>query len=78
MSSTFFKVAGCVLLPMLVTGCLTVPTGPIRPTQTDEIDQTVTAGVCTVWKPVTYSGRDTEQTQLEARANNAARGAYCR
>lgn len=78
MSSTFFKVGALVLLPMLVTGCLTVPTGPIRPTQTAEIDQAVTQGVCGVWKAVTYSSRDTEQTQLEARANNAARDAYCR
>lgn len=78
MSSKFFKAVACALLPMLVTGCLTVPTGPIRPTQTAEIDQSVTTGVCSVWKAVTYSSRDTEQTQLEARANNAARDAYCR
>lgn len=29
------------------------------------------------WLPQTYSSRDTEQTQAEARANNAARAAFC-
>lgn len=78
MSSTFFKVAGCVLLPMLVSGCFLATIDQTRPTQTAEIDRQVTTGVCSVWKAVTYSSRDTEQTQLEARANNAARDAYCR
>lgn len=47
------------------------------PTAATEADTAAAAGVCRVWTPVTYSNRDTEQTQLEARANNAARKAYC-
>ena len=29
------------------------------------------------WKPVTYSNRDTQETQLQARQNNAAYDSYC-
>lgn len=37
----------------------------------------IAADVCRAWRPVTYSSRDTEQTQTEARANNAAQERYC-
>ena len=30
------------------------------------------------WKPVTYSSRDTQETQLQARQNNAAYDSYCK
>lgn len=64
-------------LPMLATmlflaGCLPTTTTHIAGTEAN-----IAAGVCRVWKPVTYSSRDTDQTRLEARANNAARDAYC-
>lgn len=47
-------------------------------TQTAETEAAMVADLCDhVWRPVTYSSRDTEQTQIEARAANAARAAYC-
>lgn len=66
----FSKVVAFGALMMLVTAC-----SPTTTTRTVETE--ITAGVCSVWTPVTYSSRDTEQTQHEARANNAARDAYC-
>ena len=65
-------------LPMLLgtmlflAACLSNPTTPTAATS----DVKITAGVCTAWKPVSYSSKDTEQTRIEARANNAARKAY--
>lgn len=77
MSLKLPKASAFVMLPLLgmtfcLAGCL-----PTLMTRTGEIDGKVTAGVCAAWLPVTYSSRDTEQTQLEVRANNAARKAYC-
>lgn len=79
MSSSSSKASALKLLGMLVmmsclAGCsqtLTTPTAAI------EADKAVAAGVCSVWVPVTYVSTDDAQTQLEARANNAARDAYC-
>lgn len=45
--------------------------------QAEVVDQAVVADVCSAWPNVSYSGADTEQTQREARANNAARAEYC-
>lgn len=42
-----------------------------------EADTMIAEGICDVWLPVSYSGRDTAETQLEVRAGNAARDAYC-
>ena len=55
-----------------LAGCQSIPT--IRTDATD----TIVVDVCRVWQPVTWSSRDIEQTQIEARANNAARAAYCK
>lgn len=39
---------------------------------------TGTPAVCSVWQPITYSAsKDTDETQQQVRANNAAREAYC-
>lgn len=80
MLSKTFKKTGLTALWMLGTtfclgGCL-----PIQTTQTGaiEADQVVVTSVCRAWLPISYSSRDTEQTQLEVRANNAAQSAYCR
>lgn len=70
MKLNFFKAVAFVALMTLVTAC-----SPTTTTRTVETE--ITAGVCSVWTPVTYSSRDTDQTQHEARANNAARDAYC-
>jgi hypothetical protein len=68
--------AARMLLPLLamlfVTGCLSTPK-----TRIGETEAAIVADVCRVWLPVTYSSRDTAETVLEARANNAARSAYC-
>jgi hypothetical protein len=49
----------------------------ILPTNTAATETSIAADTCRAWKPVTYSSRDSEQTQVEARANNAARESYC-
>lgn len=36
-----------------------------------------TKAVCSVWTPVSWSVADTDQTIREAKANNAARAAWC-
>ena len=63
-------------LVLATTSCLAA-CSPTTTTLTAATDMRVAAGVCEVWRPQTYSSRDDEQTQLEARANNAARAAYC-
>lgn len=57
----------------LLAGCET-----IQPTHTTVTESRIAAGVCRVWQPVTYSNsRDTAETILQVRANNAARDTYC-
>ena len=79
MSSSSFKATGLKLLVLLVMtsslgGCQSLTT---TRTAGIEADKAVTVGVCRVWVPITYSSRDTDQTRLEVRGNNAARGKYC-
>ena len=79
MNSSSFRVSGLtVLLALGMTFCL-AGCQSLNTTRTaaTEADASIAAGVCRVWVPVTYSSRDTEQTRLEARANNAAREEYC-
>lgn len=66
------------IAPLLLATML-FPAGcsPTTTTLTAGTEATVAADVCRVWLPLTYSSRDTELTQTEARANNAARDAYC-
>lgn len=77
-SSSFRASASTVLLMLGMTfclgGCQSLST---TRTAATEADKSITDGVCRVWTPVTYSSRDTEQTRLEARANNSAREEYC-
>lgn len=48
---------------MLLAGCKTT---------------TATNGIeCAVWRPVTWSSRDTPETIAEVKANNARRKAWC-
>lgn len=37
----------------------------------------IAADVCRAWKPTPYSIRDTPETQLGNRSNNASRDSYC-
>lgn len=79
MSSRAFKTRGLNALKLLAMTCLVAGCVPTLTTQTAaiEADRVTAAQVCKVWVPITYSSRDTEQTQTEVRANNAARKAYC-
>ena len=79
MSSRPFRASGLTALTTLVmtfsmVGCqqtLTTRSAGI------EADKAAASAACEAWKPLTYSSKDTDQTQLEVRGNNAARGAYC-
>ncbi len=73
---SFTASASAALLTLATTSFL-AGCSPTTSTLTVETEGAIAAGVCQAWKPVTYSSRDTEQTQLEARANNAARASYC-
>jgi uncharacterized lipoprotein YajG len=66
------------LLP-LVTTCLLAGCQLTSTTRTNaaEAAAAIAADVCRAWQPTTYSSRDTAETQLGNRANNAARDAYC-
>lgn len=65
------------LLLMLGTASLLAACQSLQKTNTAATEAQIAADVCRAWRPVTYSSRDTEQTRTEARANNAARDAYC-
>lgn len=69
------KLQVMLVMTLLLAGCQVIPT-----TQTAAIkaDKSIADNVCSVWKPVTYSSKDTQQTQLEVRANNAAQAGYCK
>lgn len=60
-----------VLLALVTTSCLAGCAQTTR-TRTGAIDP-----ACIAWANATYSSRDTEETQRQARANNAAREVYC-
>lgn len=62
-----------LVMALLLAGCLPTTTTRIAATESK-----IVTGVCKVWVPVTYSSRDTLETQLEVRANNAARDTYCK
>lgn len=55
-----------MLSALLLTGCVTT-TGTVE----------TNAVVCSVWRPVTWSTKDTDQTILEVKINNARRKGYC-
>lgn len=66
-----------VLMPLsllAMTFCLAACNLPTA-TLTDATNGSV-AAVCRAWPVVTYSSKDTAQTQKEARASNAARTAW--
>jgi hypothetical protein len=54
------------LLTCLLTGCVSL-------TSTVETN----AAVCTVWKDVSWSSKDTTGTIIEVRQNNARREGWC-
>lgn len=78
MRSRTFTARVSIALPMLAMTCFLAACQSATTTRTAETDRAIAADVCRVWRPVTYSSRDTEKTRLEVRANNAARDAYCR
>ena len=76
MKSTSCKAGGFVLPLLLGMMFLVVGCSQTLSTQIGEIDRSIAAGVCKAFPAITYSSRDTERTQLEVRAHNAARVAY--
>ena len=60
-----------VLMSLMLMGCATTTgTGATDP------EAARPTAVCLVWKPISWSSRDTDQTIREARANNRARTAW--
>lgn len=45
--------------------------------QTAKTNSVVIDPACMAWPNVTYSSKDTPETQTQARANNAAKAVYC-
>lgn len=79
MSSSYSRATAWTVLKVLGMTLSLAACSPTLMTQTaaTSADQSIAEKVCRVWVPVTYSSSDTEQTQLEVRASNAAREAYC-
>jgi hypothetical protein len=59
-----------LLLAMLLTSTLT---GCVTLTGTKETNRSV----CQVWKDISWSSKDTTQTIIEVKINNARREGYC-
>lgn len=60
-----------------LVGCGTLQGISTRTSATEALEPNI-ADLCRrAWVPVTYSGKDTDQTQLEVKAINAARATYC-
>lgn len=53
-----------VVLPILLAGCQTMGTGGTE--------------VCAVWRPLTWSKKDTHQTIDEVKGNNKRQEAWCK
>ena len=60
------------LAPLVVGSATLLTAGCVTTT-----DTVVTDAACEAWEPVSWSTSDTDQTIREAKANNAAWGAYC-
>lgn len=61
-----------IVLVTLAIASFLVGCSQTTTTRTAETEATIAADVCTVWQPVSYSSRDTDETRLDVRANNAA------
>lgn len=77
MKSRTFIPSVLIVLSTLVMTFLLVGCQSILTTRTGETESSIAADVCRAWQTITYSSRDTETTQTEIRAGNAARKAYC-
>jgi hypothetical protein len=62
------KMRYMLVMPLmcLLTGCSTL-TGTVETNKS----------VCAVWKDISWSSKDTTQTILEVKVNNARREGYC-
>lgn len=64
-----------LVMTCLLAGCQSILTTRTAATEANDFN---IADLCArAWRPVTWSGRDTEQTQLEVRAINSARATFC-
>ena len=58
-----------VACALILTCCATTDTGAI--------DAAALERICPAWPYVTWSARDTPETVIDAKVNNAAKGAFC-
>lgn len=70
------SVAACS--PTLTTPTVGTDQATIEKAAAAAVSSVVTETCAKAWLPTTYSSRDTEETQLGNRANNAARDEWCR
>lgn len=64
--------SACSVLMLLMMGCQTP-----RQALIDETEKRLAAETCKVWLPITFSSRDTKQTQTEVHQGNLRRDCYC-
>lgn len=77
-SNSVTRSVSTVLLLLATTFCLAGCQSSLT-TQTDAIERRIVDDTCKrAWLVTTYSSRDTSETQLGNRANNARRDAYCK
>lgn len=70
---------GWMLPSMLATTCFLAGCSQTSTTLIAGTEARIVSDTCRrAWRPISWSSRDTEQTQIEVRAGNAARKAYCR
>jgi hypothetical protein len=60
------------LTALCVIVSLTIGTASCATTGTGVID------ACRVWRPVSWSAKDTPQTIVDVKGNNVRRGAFCK
>lgn len=65
------------LLVVMLCGLATTSCATTTATVETEPEGADPSLVCLVWVPISWSTRDTDQTIREAKANNAAREAWC-
>jgi hypothetical protein len=66
-----------VLIGLLTLSVASLPIMSCQATRSAETSRAIVGEVCRVWKPRTYSSRDTQESQLEIRRNNVSRDAFC-
>lgn len=76
MRSSSHSINALTLLLLLGTMCSVAGCSLTLGTSTAATETAIVSHVCKAWVPITYSSKDTERTQAEAQANNAANAAF--